>query len=1213
MPYRFYLQTKDMIDAEAENIRAELEKVSGLPCPHISMRDVVIISGDPSTSSIEQCKQALCSEYCEILSEDEPEVLSGESCAITVLSRLGRTDPFADGIKAVLALHPYNGSINVRTGKQYVFSSPLNPEAYAVFSCALCDPMTQVIEGAEPEIHQEKQSQFKDNTVKGFTSATYMELRDFKEKLKLKLDLDDMMSIQNYFLSESREPTYTELSVIDRFFGEDFRHTTFETVIDRVKITPPQVLSAWESYLSKTKNKPTLSDIADVSKSHKIHDDILTIENKVRGIKITDDKGESYLLSFRSESRNRSVSAQPYDGAAICLSELEKNALCKLGYISDTYRVSGIPNTDEAFARAKLASNGFNAYSYATGAPCTRSTQLISSSYGEKQLEICSALSVSKLSSIEELYKKQAEPGDIIYLVGGRTGRDGAVCFEENGTLSGEFVPVANPGIINSINRLILRKETATLLHALLYVGSGGIICSIGRLSQGVIIHTEKIPAKTSDLTPEELILSESAERMIICVSQKDAKKFKDICHEESIQFAEIGEVTDSERIVVTSANDPREVSIKTSFLISGGTKKNRGASIDEQNELPHSGPFSVANAPIEKLKGLKKLFVNDNIANAESAFVDACRFIRFTTDTESSVNDESVGGAMLTKPFTSKIPDASVRYLTYKGKKIIRNAAPLCSIISFGTQPTLSRHDPYSGAYLSVVDATMKTVASGFGNTKLHLASEEYLPEFKDDSKQFGMALASLLGAFEAQKALGISSLGGRSSPGRVGSYKENNSGVAAFVVGVSEEKPVISRDFKNIGSKVVLYIPDNTSYSELPSKSQLRSVIKDFTHDAEAGKINAAVSLTARSVASGILEMCYTSGVGFKFDKSVDIETAFENFYGAIIAELKPGVDIPKKAYFIGNTFESYTVSWQKHTFDINSIFEKAAIKAYNYSAKDRSTIIQPSVATGDSYSSAPTHSYLWLGTPSDNYGTAETKSIKKIRAVIPVNNYYTVAVYDVRARLENSGIKTEVASYGELTPQHLVRAIERADILYIPDCMGNPYFSKAVFSMPEIRNALASFKDRGGLIYGEGNGLEVLLASGMLELDKTKIGICKNPSGSAVCSSGKVRLVSTLSPFMRKGNVGDIYDTVTSGRHLRLIGDPEYLKKLAFEGRIALQFLPEDNMLLSTEGICAVSSADGRVIGSVTLGLRLSDAPEFTPLPIIPSVVGYYKNAK
>ncbi len=1196
MPYKFYITTKAEYDLEAARIKSELESFAGISYPLLSLRDVVVIEGEPDGSTLEFCKRVLYSEYCETLSQED----APDNCAVTLINRLGRTNLLADEIKAVLSINPYNSSIGVRTGRQYLFDAPLSKEQYNLALEYFCDPLTQSVYGEAEHLASER-----DETVAvGFNSASYKELAEFKEKHRLKIDIEDMMCIQNHFYAESRDPTYAEIAVIDRFFGEDFRHTTFETVLDQVDISDPKVMSMWEYYKRKSKTKRfSLADIADTSKSVVKNDGITVIENRLRGVKVTDD----FLISYIGESKNRSVSAQPYDGASGCLSDVEKMSLCRLGYISDSYRVIGTSGEADASQRTELASNGFNDYALAIGLPCTKSTKLISSSYAERQLEVCASLSVSRLPDVETLLSKTAECGDIVYLLGARTGRDGSVCFDESGS-AGEFVPVANPGIMNSLNRLILRPDVPELLNAMAYVGSGGIICALGKLTTGVIVHAEKIPTRHAGLSTEELLLSETSERMIICVSPKDSKRFKEICHEENVTFAEIAEINDTGRIVVSSAKNPREVSIKTEFLLSGGTEKHRGATVVSPSPIPKSLPLSIAKLPLEKAGFFKRHFSKKVKPNMKGALIEAYHSVRFSSDTESSVTDKSVGGATVGNPFSDKTSCSSVRPLSYMGKGIKREGNELYSVISLGTNPSISRADPFKGAYLAVTEAVTNAVASGVGKEKLYLALQEYLPEYNDNSKQYGMALASILGAYKAQRAFKLPSLGGRLSPSRIGSQKENNVGVAAFTVAMTEKKDIITRDFKGIGSSVVIFKPDTDS-NGIPEISSQKEIYRTYTALVSSGKIRSAVAVNARSAASGILEMCRISGAGFNFSKDCSLADIFDNCYGTIIAELAPQVGTPKGAKLIGKTSRSAAIIYKRSTVDTDKIFLSSNIlPSFSQNPVPSEISLEPSISD----SVGEKQSFLWLGSPTE-YGNTQTHSLEEKRAVIPVNNCFSVAVHDIRVLLEKAGFAVDTVVYSETSHTDLIRAIERADLLYIPDCLGHTAFAKAIFKLSEVKTALAAFREHGGLIYGEGNGFDILLSCGLLELDTKRIGISKNPTSGAVCRLEKVRSVSLLSPFTHFCEIGRSYDTLTTGKHLRICADPDYLCELAFEGRIAMQYCQGSNHTLCESDVEAITSADGRVFGRVSHSLRLDGNHAFDTAPIIKAISGYFKKNK
>ncbi len=1204
MSSRFFI-TRKYPDTNLNTfLKEELEKQSGLKYPVFYSRKLVVIDGDPDASSIELCKNVLYSKFSETLTLEE----APDMCAVTILYRPGRTDTYADSIKAALSLNPYNSSVNVRTGVQYVFDSPLSSAQYYGALTFLGNALVYVPDG---DAEQDGSTTPENRVAEGFDRLNYRELAEFKKAHNLKIDIDDMMCIQNHFLSESRDPTFAEIAVIDRFFGEDFRHTTFETVLDQIKIHDPLVHEAWERFKKRTKTKNTsLSGISKASKAYEAESVLPGIDEKrLRGIRIASDQGEFYV-TFVGESRNRSVTVRPYDGAAAGSSEVHKGALSRLGSITDTYRICGTSDEGDFDARAILASNGFNEYSLAVGSPCTKSTRLVSSSYRDTQLEFCAALSVSKLNSLESLCESSASPGDIVYLVGARTGRDGSVCFEESASI-GEFVAVTNPGIMNALTRVILRDDIRELASSVVYVGSGGIICAVGKLARGAIIHTDKIPAKHSGVSVEELLLSESAERMLICVSERDSKRFRDICHEENLPFAEIAEITDDDRIVASSLKEPREVSVKTDFLLSGGTKKHRGATVDAPPALPRSAPLAIAKAPLTRVGWFKRKFSKKVRPDLKNAFAESCKSIRFTADTEDSVCDSTVGGGIIITPFSEKTPDASVRALTYNGELLTVNGNRLCSVMAIGTNPSISRSNPFKGAYLAVTEALSKVVASGFGDTKLYIATQEYLPEYNDSSKQYGAALASLLGAYEAQTAFKLPSLGGKSAPGRVISKKESNGGSISFAIGVGEAKAPISRDFKAPGNAVVLFKPQ-TGENGLPSLDSQMDIFRSYNELVKAGRVMSSIAVNARSAASGIIEMCHVSGLGFEFDADRSIEAVFDNCYGSIIAELKHGTSLPRGAVFLGYVLESHKLTYKKRAYSVDTIFELAEVKPHMYKTKEALPASE-SVSDGSYAYAKPENPLLFDITPSDNYGSISPRSLEGIRVLIPVNNYYSVSVSDIREQFKNAGCMADVVSYSETAPSHLVRSIETADVIYFPDCLDRPVFAKAFFKLSEIRLALDTFRKKGGLIYGEGTGFELLLSSGLLELDEARLGISDNPDMRSACSTARIRVLSKVSPLMRQSNVGELYDTVITGKRLRLTADPNYLNELALEGRIASQVISSDNATSCTMGVEAISSKDGLVLGRLSHSLRLEGTEGYKILPTVKSIVGYFKNVK
>lgn len=1216
---RIYLQTNKEYDSISRALRDDIYKKSGVMLPDLTIREIVELRGEVSEEALSALRYALYSPFCETVSNKRNPL----ETAITVMLRTGRSDERVTEIKDILRLYTDIDNITVRVGKEYNFSKKLNQKQHRTAIKYLRNIVTEVVPNDESV---EEAAPSENQIAYGFNSDDYTALAEFKEKYGLEMDIDDMMCLQNYFLSESREPSFAEIYIIDRFFSEGFRHTTFETILDRVECNDPVIKTAWNHYRANSKsNAPSLSDMSRVATEYIKFSETVNDSPKMRGIKITDDNSTNLLLMLKNESRNRSVTIEPYSGAACSLGSTVRGILCRLGYVYDTYRVSGVPFSASSSFNSEQALMGYADFSAKTGIPCSRNSQIISDSYMDKQLEICACLAVSDLDLLSALNSSHASPGDYIFIIGGETGKDGPLCMllpdEDTSTdLQGEYIPVAQPGILNALCRLFIRRDAISMITALNHVGSGGIACAIGEIVDGVTIQAQNVPLKYPGLSVSEILLSASQERMVVCVSPENANAFEMICKEENILCANIATADDSERFTVYSGKE-RIISLTREFLVSGGTEKHLSATIEKSAPIPKSTPLAVARSVQERKGALKKLFNKDSKYDFVGGIMEAAKYSEPINSLENLRFDETAGGNILFPPFSAKIPDAAVRYINYRGKPVISNGQKLCSALGFGVNPEISFADPYRGAYLSVTEAKMKLVASGYGSSHSYVSLQEYLPEHRNSSKQLGISVAAMLGAHEAQTSLNIASLGGKLSLATAGNDYKKHSTVAAFTTCIGTNETVITRDFKKVGHRVILLKPEYEKSDVLPIPESQLSIIETFNSLVKENKIKAATSLTAKCPATAILEMCRASGFGFEFDLDRTPEQIFDNCYGSIIAEISNNTDTPKNALYLGKITENYTLTYQKDTISIDDVPSGIDITSPISSDDD------PEELSNDAHENEPLDTeiaetaigttnhknFIYLKENNDSYGNVPTVSGNKVNVVIPISKHNS-GIYDIKRLFEAEGATVELIAYDDDQLTMLSKAIDNADILYLADSTGYPAYMNAVFCRKTILNKLSKLRNRGALIYAEGSGVETLISTGLLEVDKSRIGLCKNPIDGLFNATAKIRSTSTLSPFMRLSEAGEYYDTVITGKRLRLLGDPEYINALAFSGRIAAQYPEDQNPLGNTFSVDALTSADGRVFGQISRPERLISAKgDINILPVIRSAVRYFKTTK
>lgn len=1184
---RIYIEANDGFAREIAILRGMILKKSGTDVPLVRLRKIIELRGDDVTDGVvERLKEIFVSELSENVSSRRSPI----STSMSVMQRPGRSDAFTEEIRSILRLAYPEKDITVYVGKEYIFSEQLTRKESEVFTSFVKNPLSQVTPGEKEKEHE---AVSETQISQGFSTASYTELAELKEKLGLKMDIDDLMCVQNYILSESRQPTYAEIKIIDNFFSESFRNTTCETILDGVEVLDPIAKAAWEHYTQSTGNPYSLSDMFRVSKQNVSSENVIDV-GEDRGIKLKGDDGKELILMLGSESRNRSVSAVPYDGAIECLGNASINMLSKLGYVYDSYRVTGTSDKSENICRQELSFEGYAEHASEISVPCSGCTRIVSDFYTKKQLEICAVLGLADGNAVSDIAKNEPVAGDIVFLIGGETGKDGSKCFKEIAVSEdghpenekGEYVPVSRAGVLNALKRLLLRDDAAGLIKSVRAVENDGIPCALGDMAKGVNVYCNAVPLKYEGVFVSDIILSGSQDRMIACVSPDKAKDFEALCKEENVLCAKIAEITDNDRLTVYSDDKCKAASLTNEFIISGGAEKHLSALVEKAPELPASKSLEAAKAPFEGINPLKKLFVKDvkyDFAGAMNVVLEELKAIGSITNMRF---DETAGGSSVSEPFSKRVSDAAVRYLSYKGERVYSDGKPLCSAIALGLSPAITDNDPYKGAYLSVTEALMRLVSSGFGEGESYTALFEYLPEHKKSGKRLGVAVSATLGAFEAQKSLETISLGGRISMTNAGEEYEQCSAVSAFALSTGYAENVITHDFKNVGNRVVLISPEYDKVSGLPTPESQKEVINTFNALASDGKVLSACSVTAQSAAAGIVKMCRSADMGFAFDEECSVDLLFDNCYGALIVELDAVAELPKGAEYLGTVSKGNTVSYKD---DSVVIFAEAELEP---SEEDEET------EDGFGYSEDV----------SDDYGKAKTVTKGEINVIIPVTAL-GADVFDIKAKFEAAGALCKTVAFSEKSISVFADAIDGADIVYLPDSFNSQFYMKAVLSLPEIKEKLNSLKERGGLIYGAGASAEALIDSGLLEADRERLQIGSNPMPGLTNAVADVELCSVLSPFMRNAKVGDRFRSIIKGKRLRLFGDAEYVKELAKNGRIASRYAEKNNVLEGLYSIDALTSADGHVMAQISRPDRLSSVSGVESLDVISSAVGYF----
>ncbi len=1047
--------------------------------------------------------------------------------------------------------------------------------------------------------------------IKGFISMSDEEIAALHKKMSLAMSVKDLAFCRDYFANtEHRDPSVTEIKVLDTYWSDHCRHTTFLTHIENVKIDDGKfnepVKAAWKKYLStraelkldERGKQICLMDVALIGmralrKAGKLADLEESEEINAASIVVNvdvDGEEQEWLVMFKNETHNHPTEIEPFGGAATCLGGAIRDPLSGRSYVYQAMRVTGAADPRTPFEntlQGKLpqrkivtgAANGYSSYGNQIGLATGQVTEIYDEGYVAKRMEIGAVVAAAPRNMV---YRGTPEKGDIILLVGGRTGRDGiggatgsSKDHTEKALENSAEVQKGDAPMERKLQRLFRNPQASLLIKRCNDFGAGGVSVAIGELAPSLEINLDAVPKKYRGLDGTELAISESQERMAVVVSPSDAEKFKEYAAVENLECTHVADVTDSGRLVMKWKGDAI-VNLLRKFLDTNGTTAVADAEITEPSEKT---PFD----------GKAK-----NAAD-KSAWLDML----------SSLNCCSQRG--LVERFDSSIGASAVLH-PYGGKNLSTAPEAMCSkipllkgdtntgtLFSFGFNPDISKWSPFHGAQYAVLESVAKIAASGGDVSRIRFTFQEYFEKLRDNPVRWGKPLAALLGAFEAQMELGCASIGGKDSMS--GSFNDIDvpPTLVSFAMCPCDVRNVISPEFKNAGSRIALveiaklgdFTPDWRD-----AKKKYAAVFEAI----KSGKILSAHSLRFGGLAEAIAKMSFGNSIGFSFDPSFGGDVFALN-YGAIVVELADGanVDFGK---IIGKTMESPEIqiggaslpveelvsAWSK---PLEKIFPTLAEKSQD------GEILKPAFA-------------------NKNISLASSKSAKP-QVFIPVFPG-TNCEYDSARAFERAGAVAKTFVFRNMSDSDVAfsisemkKLIDESQILMLPggfsagdEPAGSGKFIAAVFRNAALTDAVMRLlKDRKGLILGICNGFQALIKLGLVpfgevrELKPDSPTLTYNNIGRHVSCYVRTRVASTLSPWLADCNVGDEYVIPVSHGEGKFIAPQSVIDTLAKNGQIATQYVDSNgnpsasipfNPNGSLHAIEGITSPCGLVLGKM-----------------------------
>ena len=1212
--YRIYVEKKPAFAVEADATRRDIKDSLGISLAALRLFNRYDVEGIDQ-KDFETASHTIFSEPPVDLIRDELPPLAENQRLLAVEYLPGQFDQRADSCEQCIQLMTQGERPAVRNARIYLLEGELTDEQFAAIKNHLINP----VEAREASL--EKVDTLKTEyaipttveTLKGFISLDRDGLAAFVSDYGLAMDLDDIAFCQAYFRDgEHRDPTITEIRMIDTYWSDHCRHTTFGTIIDDVEIDDAAIRESFDKYLELRgelyvgRNKPiTLMDLATIGakklkKDGKLKELDESEEINACSVKINvevDGIQEKWLLQFKNETHNHPTEIEPFGGAATCLGGAIRDPLSGRAYVYQAMRVTGAADPTVPFSETlpgklpqkKLvttAAHGYSSYGNQIGLATGEVTEIYHPRYVAKRMEIGAVVGAVPANHV---VRDVPDPGDVVILLGGRTGRDGcggATGSSKSHTLEsihtcGAEVQKGNPPIERKISRLFRNAEVTRMIRRCNDFGAGGVSVAIGELADGLSINLDAVPKKYDGLDGTELAISESQERMAVVVSPENADKFIALANAENLEATKVAVVTAEPRLTMDWCGN-RIVDLSRAFLNSNGAEKHASARISGSPVKPVNSHANTREGWMEHLSDL-------NICS-QKGLVE-----RF---------DASIGAGTVTMPYGGKYQMTKTQAMSAK-IPVLEGDTNTCSIMGWGYNPYIAEQNPYLGAMYAVVESVAKVVAAGGTHSPCWLTFQEYFERMKTDPARWGKPMAALLGGLEAQLGLGCAAIGGKDSMSGTFENIDVPPTLVSFAISTGDARTVITPEFKQIGSTVILLLP---KYQEngAPDFESVKEVFTRVETMIREGKVLSAWTLGFGGVSEAICKMAFGNKVGFKFTKDLEPTVLFNPVYGGFVLELAGGTS--------ANEAEIIGVTRMEPIIESADCSKMATIEELQKPYEDRLEKVFPcNIET----SSEPVEAYAYQAA-SRPAPAIKAASPRVLIPVFPGTN----CEYDTQRAFEKAGANTDIFVINNLSSAAIeesvaefVRRLKKAQIVMIPGGFsggdepdGSGKFITAFFRNPAIKDGVHELlKNRDGLMLGICNGFQALVKLGLVpygeivEMADDSPTLTFNSIGRHQSRMVYTRIASNKSPWLAHTQVGDYHTVPISHGEGRFVASDEWIRRLAENGQIATQYIDLNgqptydirfNPNMSVAAIEGITSPDGRVFGKMAHSERTGD---------------------
>ncbi len=1056
-------------------------------------------------------------------------------------------------------------------------------------------------------------------TIDGFCDADDDGLKAMIADMGLAMDFDDISFCRDYFKNtEKRNPTVTEIRMIDTYWSDHCRHTTFSTILDNVKIDDEVIAAAYEEYKksrdfvyqNRTPKNICLMDIATIAVKELKKQGRLSALDESEEINacsinvkldMADGTKEDWLIMFKNETHNHPTEIEPFGGAATCLGGAIRDPLSGRSYVYQAMRVTGSGNPCKGAAptlHGKLpqrkitvgAAQGYSSYGNQIGLATGQVHEIYDEGYVAKRMEIGAVIAAAPKANV---IREVPEPGDVVILLGGMTGRDG--CGGATGSSKahndssletcGAEVQKGNAPVERKLQRLFRKPEVTHMIRRCNDFGAGGVSVAVGELADGLCINLDKVPKKYDGLDGTELAISESQERMAVVIRAKDTDKFIAEADKENLDAVCVAEVTDTNRLVM-SWRGKVICDISRDFLNTNGAEKHNDVKVDKADFSADVFDFSATgDTYAEKLKNMMS---DLNIASQHGL---AERF------------DSTIGAGTVFMPFGGKYQLTPQQNMVAKVPTLHKDT-DTATVMAFGYNPKLSAKNPYMGALYAVVDSVTRAVAAGADYKDIYLTFQEYFERLGVDPKRWGKPLSALLGAYTAQEKLGLAAIGGKDSMS--GSFNDIDvpPTLVSFAVAPLSASHAVSSEFKGTDNLVFMLSPkyDENNMPDFESLKVLYDMLYMMMRDDKVKLINSAWAIGYGGAAEAICKMSLGNKIGFEFTDCCDKSELFKAKYGSVIIEVK-GLGATG---FMGNDIN---VTKLGHTMAEPCIKICGENIPLDDIEKAWTAPLEGVFATKAECENAGMKKFEY----GERINIRPKTTFAKPRVFIPAFPG-TNCEYDSAKAFERAGADADVRIFRNLKPSHIAEsidsfadAIDKAQIIMFPGGFsggdepdGSGKFIKAAFENEKVRTAVMELlNNRDGLILGICNGFQALIKLGLVPYGEIRKAESNSPTltfntiGRHMSRLAATRIASVKSPWLAGVEVGDIHQIAISHGEGRFVASPETIAEMEKNGQIATQYVdqngePTYDMPSNPNGsyyaIEGITSPDGRVFGKM-----------------------------